>query len=299
MWFLGKLQARWRRASREGAGHKSLAMSVSPEAVHPAAGGPVPGEVPAGRNVSSMAMARAQSGSGHQGIGRPGLASITDRTHKANKVVADLRKRRSSLQDAQLRPAEALEQLEVPDCLSALNRVSRSLLCCGCSYPPQSVWHVRIVTALQFAAHATIIATWNSARSRGSISGVLQIGVHALQIMFFASWRHARTHLTFDNTLRSRKKTIELMEAAGRDDMVERVDQEISRPSCFRVMFLTPAMCNVAIFPVLLLHVGKEMTMLEIAACQLSFSIAQYTYAITTYGWVAVCRYDALQYVPP
>jgi hypothetical protein len=179
--------------------------------------------------------------------------SLSDRIHKANQKVKDLRQRRASAASTPLQAEEAAELLSVPKSLATLNKIAR-IFCMGCSYPKQSSFHTGGMWLLMLITHSVSAYLTNRSRVLGNCSGIVQVGVLAVQVSFFCGWRHAQTHRVFDNVIKIRARTILLLTEAGRKDLADQCDEKVIVPISTQLTFVDPVLVSGAIATATWMH---------------------------------------------
>lgn len=218
-------------------------------------------------------------------------SSITDRAHAAHQSVLDLRKRRASMVGLQLPPEEAAALLVVPPSLARLNQAAR-LFCVGCSYPAQSKVHLAVAWVMQISLNACMSYVMNESRLAGNMSIALQAGMSVIQLVWFMGWRHSRSHLSFDNLILNRARTVRLLQDAKRLDLAEEADSKIAAPSSTAALLLDPLLVNTvaALFTLTGTFTGAHALVFH-----LSFFILEFTSSLTECIWPMTCKLHALQ----
>ena len=169
----------------------------------------------------------------------------------------DMRKRRSSVQSTHTE--YVAKSLEVPHSLLLLNKVCR-FWCIGSTSPQQSTARV-IVTKLVIAAiEIGLLLVVNDARINGGVSFIVQFAFIIIQIITVMGWILARRHLNFDNILKTRWRTLKLLEQAGRPDLCKKVDDEAILSVAKDRGIISPIVCMLANIPAALFYIGNGNT---------------------------------------
>lgn len=204
--------------------------------------------------------------------------------------MGDLRRRRGS------KPLLATfvdSTRHLPSSLLTLNRHSR-LRGVGTTLPAQSVWHVRAVAAVLFVCNAVLFFLANEARLEGNVTWVVQLALFMIQLDYFMCWRHARTHDNFDNCVKARARTVQLLEDGGREDLARKVDEEIvqaiSKSRCLTDNLLVSGLVAPAAW--LVLCKGNPARAIAFQVC---FAILDHCNNMSCFGWSMLCQLHQLQ----
>jgi len=181
---------------------------------------------------------------------------LKDRTHEKLQKVKDLRRRRNSVQiEVDKSQEETAKILTVPNNLRAINRVAR-FWCVGCTNPPQSSFHIAAIKVTLLTVFASLSILTNESRLKGNITFAVQLAVLVVNTSTILCWRHARRNLLFDNLLRTRYRTIKMLEEAGRDDLNKIVEKDYLPSISKDRMYITPALVILLVAPASFLHIG-------------------------------------------
>lgn len=152
---------------------------------------------------------------------------------------------------------------------------------------------MRCVAALILILNGAIIYVVTSARLDGHIGAVLQFGISMMQLNFFLCWRHARTHLSFDNALKARARTIALLQEGNRPDLAKNVDRIISSVSKSRT-FTDLVLVAAILGPAFWLVIGKGGPVRALIL-QVGFLLIDHCNHMSCFRWPLACELHALQ----
>ncbi|GMI03295.1 hypothetical protein TrRE_jg5637 [Triparma retinervis] len=189
-------------------------------------------------------------------------------------------------------PGEKASALLIPDSLKTLNAVAR-IWCVGAG-PKQSWLHNAAVKVTLAGIFLSMTFLVNDFRLRGNISFPLQASCMIIQVSTILGWRHARMNLLFENVIKTRWKTMKILEQAGRIDMKVKIDKEILPSIVKDRLLITPFLTGIVIGLVSFFYAGKD-TRGQAFAFWLLFVIQDNVDNMSCFAWELTCQLHSLQ----